>query len=780
MSHALDVLEFDAVRAMLVEECDTPMGAASAAALLPAFDPEAVWASLALTQAAWVLLESGSPPSLGGARDVRQAVRKAAKGAVLGGAELYETGASLAAMRVFREFLHARREAAAGLWAIGEGLHESRNLEHRLLESFDGSGEVLDSASPALASARRRKQAAAARVQERIQKYVSGKSRDLLSDPIVTMRDGRYVVPLKAENRGKIKGLVHDTSGSGQTLFIEPEDVLQLGNALREAEAAEREEVVRVLTELSEAVGKEAIAIADGLTAAGDLDLVFSKARLGAKTGGVVPERRQGHGIEVQEGRHPLIPRDAAVPLSVSLGFEQTALLITGPNTGGKTVAIKTVGLFALMAQAGMMPPARRVVLAPFSQVWADIGDEQSLQQSLSTFSGHVKNIAEALRGVEEGALVLFDEIGAGTDPAEGAALAKAVLGALQSRGARILASTHYGELKAFAYNAEGFANAAMEFDAKSLRPTYRLLMGAPGASHALKIAERCGMPSEVVDAARSMLGDAAMEVSRMMEHLESAQKQARVAQSEADRRVAEIHKREAEADRKLGEAQEVRRKAHERATAEIEETLRQIRLEAATLFDELKRAGASPAAMTQARKDLEALQESGREVVRELQPEGAATGPSSAPSFKKGDSVRVEGYPQIGTLLDAPHDGHAKVQVGSLKLNVQVDRLRPAEPAKDAPRSRGTVKADRAQFAPSEIHLRAMRAEDAERELQKFLDDAVLSGLHQVRIVHGKGEGVLRSMCRAVLRKYPHVARYRDGESTEGGQGVTIAILEG
>lgn len=778
MSHALDVLEFDAVRARLVDQCETPMGAAGAAELAPSFDPDAVWAGLALTRNAWTLSESGSPPSLGGARDVRQAVRKAAKGAMLGGSELYETGASLASMRGFKEFLKARREAAGALWDIGEGLHESPALERRLLESVDGSGEVLDGASPALAAARRRKIAAAARVQERIQKYTSGKSREYLSDPIVTMRDGRYVVPLKAEHRGKIKGLVHDTSGSGQTLFVEPDDVLQLGNAVREAEAAEREEVVRILTELSAAVGSEAIAIVDGLAAAGELDLLFAKARLGSDLGGAVPERREGFGIEIFEGRHPLLPRDEAVPLSVSLGFDQDALLITGPNTGGKTVAIKTVGLIVLMAQSGLMPPARRVLLAPFSQVWADIGDEQSLQQSLSTFSGHVKNIAEALRGIERGALVLFDEIGAGTDPAEGAALAKAVLQALQAEGARVLASTHYGELKAFAYNTEGFANAAMEFDAKSLRPTYRLLMGAPGASHALKIAERCGMPVEVVGAAKAMLGDAALEVSRMMEQLESAQKQARVAQGEADRRVAEIRKREAEADRKLGEAQEVRRRAHERATAEVEETLRQIRLQAAELFDELKRSGTDSQSLAAARKGLEALQEGGRSVVRELQPEQA---PEAVPaSLRKGDSVRVEGYPQVGTLLEDPKGGQAKVQLGSLKLNVGVDRLRAAEPAKPAPRSRGTVNAERAQFAPTEIHLRAMRAEDAERELQKFLDDAVLAGVHQVRIVHGKGEGVLRKMCRDVLRKYPHVARYRDGEPSEGGHGVTIATLEG
>lgn len=777
MSHAYEVLEFDAVRAQLVDECATVMGARLASELEPAYEPQAIWSALAATHAAWRLYENASPPSLGGAKDVGELVRRAAKGATMPGEELYRTGESLASMRAFHDFVAAKRDVIGPLWPMVECLHVNAPLERQLLSSVDGSGQVLDAASPVLAGLRRKKQVAAQRVQERIQRYVSGKSRELLSDPIVTVRDGRYVIPVKAENRGKIKGLVHDTSGSGQTLFVEPEDVQQLGNALREVEAAERDEVIRVLTMLSAAVGKDAIAIADGLAAAGDLDLVLSKARLGARIGGVVPERRDGHGIAVRDGRHPLLERSTAVPLNLELGFDQRAVLITGPNTGGKTVAIKTVGLFVLMAQSGMMVPAASVALGPFTQVWADIGDEQSLEQSLSTFSGHVKNIAEALRGVREGALVLFDEIGAGTDPAEGAALAKAVLEALHAGGARILASTHYGELKAFAYNTEGFANAAMEFDSKTLRPTYRLLMGAPGASHALKIAERCGMPADVVGHARSMLGDEALEVGRMMEQLETAQKLARTAQGEADRRAAEVRKREQEADRKLAEAQEVRRKAHERASGEVEETLRQLRLEAAELFEALKASGVPQEAKQEVRAQLEVLQAKGATLREELTP--AQPKLVVPQTWVKGASVRVEGYPQIGVLADAPKGNQATVQMGSMKLVVPVEKLQPAEVAKPKMKARSTNLAQKAMTASREIHLRAMRHEDAQRELEKFLDDAVLGNVHQVRIVHGKGQGILREMCHQVLRKYPHVARYRDGEPGEGGHGVTIADLD-
>ena len=777
MSHALEVLEFDSVRGQLVAECQTAMGSRLAECLEPRFDADAIWAALEQTHTAWRLYETTAPPSLGGAKDVGELARRAAKGVSMQGEDLFRTGESLAAMRAFHDFLSPKRESAGALWPLAEQLHANAHLERQLLEGLDGSGEVLDVASPVLAGLRRKKRVAAQRVQERIQRYLSGKTRDLLSDPIVTVRDGRYVIPVKAENRGKIKGLVHDTSGSGQTLFVEPEDVQQMGNALREVEAAERDEVVRVLALLSAAVGKDAIPIADGLAAAGELDLVLAKARLGARTGGVVPERRPGHGIVIRGGRHPLLDRSIAVPLNLELGFEQRALLITGPNTGGKTVAIKTVGLFVLMAQAGMMVPAASVALGPFTQVWADIGDEQSLEQSLSTFSGHVKNIAEALRGVRDGALVLFDEIGAGTDPAEGAALAKAVLRSLHVGGARILASTHYGELKAFAYNTEGFANAAMEFDSKTLRPTYRLLMGAPGASHALKIAERCGMPTDVVADARSMLGEAAQEVGRMMEQLETAQKLARTAQGEADRRAVEVKRREEAADRKLAEAHEVRRRAHERASGEVEETLRQLRLEAAELFEALRSSGVPAEAKKEVRAQLAALQVKGEALSDELAPERPR--PATAPAWAKGASVRVEGYPQVGVLVDAPKGRQATVQIGAMKVVVPVDKLPAAAPAKPAMRARSMNLAEKAMNASNEIHLRMMRHEDALRELEKFLDDAVLGNVHQVRIVHGTGQGVLREMCHQVLRKYPGVARYRDGDPAEGGQGVTIAELD-
>ena len=581
-------------------------------------------------------------------------------------------------------------------------------------------------------------------------------------------------MPLKAENRGKIKGIVHDTSSTGQTLFVEPEDVLQLGNALRELEAEERAEEVRILGLFSKSVGRIAPETTGGVEAASGLDLAFAKARLAFDMKGCLPRPEPGSAfVAIQGGKHPLLDPDMAVPLDIEVG-RGASVLITGPNTGGKTVAIKAVGLTVLMAQSGLFPPALDVRLAPFTSVWADIGDEQSLEQSLSTFSGHIKNIAEALRKLEDGALVLLDEIGAGTDPAEGAALAKAILAQMADQGATILASTHYGELKAFAYNVPGFTNAAMEFDPRTLQPTYRLLMGTPGASQALRIAERYGIPTPVVETARASLGSEAQDLALMLERLEAAQRQARLAQSEADRRANQLKKDEATAKRKLAEADEIRRTANEKAQAVIEAALREIRLEAARLFDEIKGAGKATDAARQGLKDLDAA---GTELARSFTPK--ARRPKDAPPIRKGAVVRLAGHSQVGHVLDDPKDGKAPVQLGSLKMTVPVASLEPVDKApKEIVRARPNIQLAKALTVSPEVDLRHLRAEEAVRELERFLDDASLGGLESVRIVHGKGEGVLRVAVQAALKGNRGIAGYRDGDATEGGAGVTVATL--
>ncbi|HVL38393.1 MAG TPA: endonuclease MutS2 [Fimbriimonadaceae bacterium] len=775
MSHAFKVLEFGAILEQLGRHCETELGTRFASELQPTFEEDVVWAELASTQEAHDVLSRGNPPSLRPIRDLGAHLTRAEKGGALGSLELYQIADSMQTMRALKNYLSTRRSESSRLWQHAEALPEAKKVEDSVFQAVDMNGHVLDSASPELGRLRARARTMTARIQERIQSYVSGRTRELLSDPIYTVRDGRYVIPVKAENRGKIKGIVHDTSGSGQTLFIEPEEVLQLGNQLREAEAAERDEVGRILSKLSASVGEVGRDLRYGLEAAAWIDFLFAKAKLGFAMKASMPVRSQGHGIRIQNGRHPLLEADSAIPLNLSVGFEEQGVLITGPNTGGKTVAIKTVGLFVLMAQSGLMLPATHVRLGTFTQVWADIGDEQSLQQSLSTFSGHIKNIAAALSELKPGALVLLDEVGAGTDPAEGAALAKAVLLTLKEKGARVLASTHYGELKAFAYNSEGFSNAAMEFDQRTLKPTYRLVMGAPGASHALKIAERYGIPRHVIEVAKEALGAGQQEVSGMLEKLEQAQRQARTAQGEADRRAAELKRAEEVAQRKLAEADEIRRTVHAKASEAIEAAIREIRLEAQQVFEELKQAS-DDKALAGARARLKDLESVAHEFVEDARPKAKN---QKAEGLRKGASVRVEGHTQVGTLLTDPGQSPATVQIGVLKFTVPITAVQLAESPKSAAlRRTPTMDLHKASSAPTEIHLRGERAEEAEEALVRFLDEAILAGLDQVRIVHGKGEGILRQMTREVLRKTKGIRTFRDGEPTEGGHGVTIAIL--
>ncbi len=776
--HALRVLEFPKILELLAGQCQSPRAVELAHELQPQFEEESVWFELGLTDEAAQLLASDALPSLNTIRPLQGPLEIAKKKGVLDGASLFAIATAMATMRQVRTLIRPKQASLPGLWRIAEHFPELPQLEAKVLASVDADGEVLDGASPELRRLRRARQTAASRIVERIQSYTV-KHRDWLSDNVYTVRDGRYVIPLRAEHKGKVRGIVHDTSSTGQTVFIEPEDVLQLGNQLREAEAEERVEIQRILRSLSDQIGNEADQIAPALDAAAELDLILAKARLGHQMDAVIPIRSQGHRLFVRSARHPMLDAKIAVPLTLDVGGEFDGVLITGPNTGGKTVAIKTVGLCTLMAQAGMMVPAAEARLGVFTQIWADIGDEQSLQQSLSTFSGHIKNISEALRGIRPGALVLFDEVGAGTDPAEGAALAIAILQELQSRGGKILASTHYGELKVFAYSAPGFTNASMEFDLKTLRPTYKLQMGAPGASHALRIAERCGMPKEVVERAKGQFGAQEQDLAQMLEKLEEAQKRAQRAQSEADRLSHRLRQVEDEAERKLAEATELRRTAKAKAAEELDDALRTIRLEAADIFEQLK-SDRSDRGMEQARERLKNLQSEGQARAGKLRPDEAKKEPEKP--FAAGDAVKIRGYAQVGTLINDPRDNQAMVQIGPLKMTVKLSQIEPvavAKPTAAPAKPRKNMGLQKAMSGTSELDLRHMRAEEAEEILMKFVDDSLLAGFDTVRIVHGKGEGILRSLTQGYLKRHRGVKSFRDGEPGEGGHGVTIATLK-
>ena len=767
-SHALQVLEFDRVLGRLADYCESELGRVLAVELKPTFDAVEARALTDGTEEAFRFLASERLPGLNAIRDLRRPSEIAVKGGVLDGVSLYQIAEALGALRSFRAILSTKRGDFPILWASVENWVEDPKTEEVLFRSVDSGGEVLDTASAELGRLRRNKRNTAQRLTDKIHSYTTGSHRDHLSDPIVTQRNGRFVVPVKSEHRSKIKGIVHDTSASGQTIFVEPAEVVELANNLRQAEAAEVAEVTRVLAALSSRVGSIGPALVGSLESAGHVDLVLAKARYGYAMEGCVPLQSHEAHLVIELGRHPLLDSEIAVPLNIELGGQQDGVLITGPNTGGKTVALKTIGLFVAMAQSGMMVPARQARIGHFSQIWADIGDEQSMQQSLSTFSAHVKNIAEALNHLKGGALVILDEIGAGTDPAEGAALAKAVLLAIQRARAKVIASTHYGELKLFATNTVGFVNCSMEFDVKSLRPTYRLLTGTPGSSHALRIAERYGLPKEVVDAARSDQGIEEQDVSRMLEQLEVAQKRAQKAQSESDRLANRLREVEAAAELKLQEAESIRRAARQKAADAVEEEMRRIRIDATEAMELIKRGKAE-----QARSLLTALNQKGMEIIAQNRP------PLEVHKITKGMAVKLRGTSQIGTVLDLPHDGKVTVQLGSLRMLVQASELEPQhkpEPAKL--KARRSHQLEKAQTARVECNIVGFRAEQAEHELARFLDDSILAGMESVRIIHGKGEGILRQVTRQVLGHHRGVKSFRDGQADEGGQGATIAEL--
>lgn len=770
---ALKILEFQAIADRLASWCETQMGQEAAVSIAPLFEHEKVVLRLQETLEAFDLLGKAPPPGLSAIKDVRQACKLASKGSIVNGEELYRVAAAMRSGRILSEYLAGTD--AEKLKSIGMGLATNLKLESELLHCLDPDGMIRDAASPELAAVRGQRKSAQARIVERIQAYTSGKYRDYLSDPIYTVRDGRYVVPLKADYRNKIKGIVHDTSGTGATLFIEPEDVLNASNEAKKLEAQEREIEKEILKALSAKVGNDSTFIIGTVTTLGVLDLIFAKARLGAEYRFGSLEFVSQPRIEVQIGRHPLLERDKAVPLDIAVGVGQN-VVITGPNTGGKTVAIKTVGLFVAMLQCGMLVPAVHVRFGAFSQIWADIGDEQSMQQSLSTFSGHLRNIASALNNLKSGSLVLLDEVGAGTDPAEGAALARAFLLEFHKRGAAIMASTHYGELKAFAFSEEGFVNASMEFDTKTAKPTYRLILGAAGASQALRIAERYGIDRSIIEVAEAGLTEQQKDVAEMLQNLENAQKLARQAQSEADKRAAELRQLEQRADAKLKEAEDIRKRANERAHNEIETTLRNIRIQADDILENLKKQGVSPQQLNEARKKLESLDALGKQSAKQFAPKEKASANIADHVFKKGDVVNVIGMQQQGTLLEDVSGRDVLVQLGAMKMRIDVRKLMPTEVKPVARKTHTKISLNSGMNMRTEITLRNMRAEDAVQELERFIDAALLGNAPWVRIVHGKGEGILRQITQDFLKKHNDVKSVRDGNADEGGQGVTIA----
>lgn len=783
MERTLKRLEFDKVLARLAEHAHSELGKERARELVPSTDREVIKRWQAETTEGRELLRLDPVAELGGWHDVRQAVARAARFAVLSAEELLAVGETLAASRRIKKFFAEKSSRYPLLNELAEALTIQAQLEKNILRAILPGGEIADDASPELLQIRRGLARAQNRVRERMESIIrSSENQKYLQDPIITIRNDRYVVPVKQEYRNQIPGIVHDQSASGATLFIEPMAAVEANNEVRRLMVAEQQEIQKILVELSNGVS----AIAEDLTitmdALGQLDFIMAKARYSRTLNALSPTIIDGARVDIKKGRHPLLGEDA-VPATISLGKDFRTLVITGPNTGGKTVTLKTVGLFTLMTQSGLHIPAEAgSEMGIFNQVFADIGDEQSIEQSLSTFSSHMTNIVNILNRADTGSLVLLDELGAGTDPTEGAALARAILEELHGRGACTIATTHYSELKNYAYTTPGVENASVEFDVETLRPTYRLLIGRPGRSNAFEISARLGLQPAIVQRARQFLTTEQVQVADLINKLEQTQQAA-----ERDREEAAILRRESEEIkeryRQLEEQLREKREAIlEKAYEEASKLVRASRLEAEEAVKELRAKLAQANARDREEAIKQARQKLQRVTSKVAAKEPERTTPGEIPSqVKPGEQVFLPKYNQKAYVLSVSGD-NVQVQVGIMKMFVPLKELRRVNELRVTAHGQsqvGQVYMDKAKSIETSLDLRGMTTDEALLEIEKYLDDAFIAGLSSVILIHGKGTGALRAAVHRELKNNPQVKSFRLGEAGEGGAGATVVNLK-
>jgi len=773
------LLEFPAVRERLAGLTQFPPSRRLAEALEPSNDPVIVAHGLDETDQARAVLEARPGVGIGAARDIGPWIERAARGGRLDAAHFLEIAETLdATARLATSLADERRPL---LRELGRELHALPAVRSTLGRSFDPVGELLDTASPRLGGLRAAVRVAYDRLRRRLDALVNAELGSALQEPIVTLRNGRYVVPVKAEARSRVKGIVHDTSGSGQTLFVEPLVAVELGNAWREAQAAERDEVERILDELSALVAANAAALRETLEALARFDLWAAKAQLAGELDAVRAVTIDRPEVELLSARHPGLS-GRVVPIDVRLGGDYTALVVTGPNTGGKTVTLRTLGLLALMHQAGLHVPAAAGSRLPvFRDVFADIGDEQSIAQSLSTFSGHLRSIVRIVEAAGPHTLVLLDELGAGTDPTEGSALAQALLDHFIAAGALVAATTHYAELKAYAHTTPGARNAAVEFDLETLSPTYRLTIGLPGGSQAFAIAERLGLPDAIVADARSRL----TESQRTFEATLAA-----IRTTEGE--TAEALDRARSAETRAAEALRVAEDERRRARRERDEAVRAARVEADRLVDELRdEVRSARRALERETVTAPALDAAlGRaETIAGRLPEAEPSPPPDVPAeprtWRVGERARSRSGGWEGRIAALEKGGRrATLETGGMRVTVGVEDLVEAVDggsttgSRDATSSIGALRLGRTRSVASSLDLRGARVDEALDALGRYLDDAALAGLGRVVIIHGLGTGALRDAVRSEAGGHPLVKSLRPGERGEGGDGATIIEL--
>lgn len=785
---SLKTLEFYTVLHMLEEQCVSDGAKEIARQTRPMLDIEDVRLALQQTEDAKRLMTTNGAPPFAGVRDVSDSLKRADMGGVLSAGELLRIGALLRCARQVQGYT-AEQEEPTTLDRLFHRLTGNKFLEDRIARAILSEEEIADAASPELANIRRQMRQQNARVRETLNRIVSSPTQSkYLQETLITQRDGRYVVPVKSEHKGDIPGLVHDVSASGATLFVEPTQVVEANNQIKVLQAKEKAEIERILSELS----AQAADCMDGILAdyeiLGELDYIFAKAKLSFKQNACAPEITEELTVDLKRARHPMLDPKAAVPIDIAIGGDYDTLVITGPNTGGKTVSLKTLGLLCLMAASGLHIPASelsRVCL--FEHIYADIGDEQSIEQSLSTFSAHMKNIVAILAKCRQGDLILFDELGAGTDPVEGAALAVSVIQYSREMCALVAATTHYSELKTFALTTEGVENASCEFNVQTLQPTYRLLTGIPGKSNAFAISRRLGLPPVVIERAQEQISAENQRFEDVIEMLEKERRQLEKYKAEADRlrRAAQSEKDKALTlkDKTEDESDIILQKARERA----ERILRDAQMTADNVFaqlDDLKKKAAADAAEQNLAAARAALKGQLKGAEGELlKREKKTVSESEIRPLKAGDTVHLLNMGVTGTVIKAPdREGNVQVQAGILKVTVPINELKLAEPSKKAQkaqkktvRSSGVRRDLTSARARTELDVRGMSAAEALMEVDQFISSCLMSHLNTATIIHGKGTGVLRSEIQKHLRSQKHVRSFRSGRYGEGENGVTI-----
>jgi DNA mismatch repair protein MutS2 len=836
--HALRVLEFDAIRKQLAEHTACSLGRERAEEMKPGdYFPYVRSRLNETTECRKLITDRGSLP-LGGINDIRPWLRQAEIGSTLDPRQLLDILSTAAAGRSLKLYIQKMATEYPIMSEKTAGIGQFPSLETEISNCIGLNGQILDTASPELARIRSSKKVTSARMMDKLNGIVTGSMRTMLQDAVIVQRGDRYCVPVKAEHRGAFGGIVHDTSASGATLFMEPQAVVDLGNALKELAIKEDQEIARILNRLTEAVRRVSTPLMVSVEILGEIDFISARAKLADQMNAVEPDLTQSGHTRLVAARHPLIDPNIVVPIDVEIGAEiNKILLITGPNTGGKTVTLKTVGLLTLMVQCGLHVPAVQAEMNVFYQVFADIGDEQSLQQSLSTFSGHVSNIVKIVNNLRRNALVLLDEVGAGTDPGEGASLARAILEKLRAADARVIATTHYGELKAYAFVTEGVQNASVEFDMRTLAPTYRLLQGIPGSSNAFAIAGRLGMPNDILDEARHELtgSDATAELFR---ELEEGRRKALADARDAERARIETQMLKRKYQEELSNLEALRREARQKASEEARTLIRRAQERVENIIGELRKASHEGRQTERARQKIRDI---GSDLQRAIERRTETEEPAEVevvPSrpLRKGDRVRITTLGMTGEVLENQHDGDSAtlpVQVGAMRVSVPPSSLRligengqelattasassakhgdtsgspslarrgsgggstsgggqPAPRPVAAPPSRpkladapselgGNVALQKTAEITSQITLLGQRVDEALQNVEKYIDDSYAAGLMHVRIVHGKGTGALRRAVQDFLRDNPLVASYATAHPDEGGAGATVVEL--